>query len=404
MDRLPHFEDEPEPETPEERRRKRRLLGRLPGEEGAFFEQAEAEEDGSFTRELWTRDHAEAPPVAETDLPLDLPEVAGHMQDFGQEVLGQARAVGEFAHSLRAEVNELPDDKRSEIAPEATRLNAATEQLDTASEELEDELEELDETMEEPAASAVGPEVAAVTPPVIEKAKPTEEKPASGMAQLVIATLIGGGLGALFGEGAKKRREAKEKANVVKQKEKAEQTVREQEVKLTEQKVELQQLKAERQAEPAAPLQKEFVKSASELAERQADLTRETAEQVKAVTQTVETDRTFRIPEQPAMREHVPAPAEVLQAAEKAAEQSPEQMKDRTGQQGDKQDQPVTPEFVHTPSGGATPSLIPSRPQSPLWQQPVTPPRRQTTQTWLYVGLLLVAVAITLGLLLFGSR
>jgi hypothetical protein len=207
MDRVPSPGMPEEPETRDETIRKRRLLKRLHGfmagqddPEDLNLAQAEDSEVEPGFGELWSRNE-------EAEETLD--GAAPRVQRLGRNVLEQTWAVHSFAEQLSETVDDLPDESRYAVKPETDRLKEATGELRDAAEELNEELEELEEVSQvETKSDEESPEdnYEPALPEEPEVAKPKKDhSEAMGMARLVIATLIGGGLGALVGEGSGKK-------------------------------------------------------------------------------------------------------------------------------------------------------------------------------------------------------
>lgn len=395
--------EDPMFETEEQRRRKRRLLERLrnfgrekesPRVVDLTGEDADQKQEASG--ELFNRKTAE---VGEADAvqPEQQDEQTGRIQSLGRRVLEQAWTVHGFAEELSETVEALPEESRDLVASEAERLQVATGELRDAAEELDEELDNL-EPETEPAetepdelegAEPVGAAAPAETESEPEKPK-KDRSEAMGMARLVIATLIGGGLGALIGEGRKK--ESKEAA-------KAKKVIKEQKAKIEAQEAELQQLKATKPEAGGAP-QKEYIKKASELTERQTEITHTTVEQVRAIAkETSELEKTFKIPEsQPTAEAKKPTGEKLLPSAEIAErhEPSPEQRNEKPQQEAR--------------SDGAWPEQqveADNQVNKPLdiWSSSAPAEHKAnqiSARSWAYGALLAVAVLIAAALLIFS--
>jgi hypothetical protein len=369
MDRYPQPGSPEGPETEEMLRRKRRsrLLDKLRALTGAsekprVIDLSDTADQGeSAPEELWSREEAEDEAV--------VPRV----QQLGRAVVEQSRRVDELTGSVVKTVEGLPTESREQVEPQAVELKTRTEELHSATEELDKELEDLEDVETSPS------EVVESTPEAPKK----DRSEAMDMAKLVIATLIGGGLGALVGEGmkgSKEKKQAKQKVTMARK-------IDEQKAKIDAQEVEIDQLKAKK-PEAGAPSQKEYIEKASELAKTQTELTRATTEQVRAVAEAAsEVDKSFKIPEQ-----------EVV-----GAEQGAERLRERAGEQKDKGDESKD----HPTSVSAADNLSDESEHAngnSTGQQSTSPTldKALTSRTWAYVALLVVAGTLALGFLLFG--
>ncbi len=388
MDRAPNPGMPEEPETHEEAVRKRRLLKRLHGfmtghEDGVEeldLTATESSETEPGFGELWSRDEE-----AEESLEGVVPRV----QRLGHNVLEQTWAVHSFAESLSDTVDDLPAESRDEVKPEADRLKEATGELRDAAEELDEELAELEEPSDlEEESPEDNYEPAPAEEPEVAKPK-KDHSEAMGMARLVIATLIGGGLGALVGEGSKK----KEKGPT-KEKAKMSATIEQQKTKMAAQEAELQQLKA---AKPEATPEKEYVKKATELAERQTELTHATVEQIRVATkEATEEERSFKIPEKPAGEKLAGEERLAVESVEKIREKSADRRGDK-GQEAPKVDALKSEQKEQLPYGEVQKQII-------MQQQSANQPIKLRSLTWIYGVLLALAAIVAIGLLFFGSR
>jgi len=288
MDKAP-LPGQPEQfETPESIRRKKRLVNRLrlflKGEdsEGVHEVDLSSQESDNDESEFWSRDEEDA------EMPRE--GFVSKVQRLGRRVLEQTWSVHEFAESVGEKVEDLPLESKAQIKPETERLQTATGELRDAAEELNEELQETPEESLPVPDKSTGNETV-VAPVKAEAIKPKKDfSEGLNMAKLVIATLIGGGLGALMVGESKNAKESNEKS-----KPKAQEVIAIQQDKIEAQEAELQQLKA---AKPEVVSQKDYVKKAAELAERQTELTQSTVEQVRTATkQATEQETAFKIPE-----------------------------------------------------------------------------------------------------------
>lgn len=394
------MEQTPRPELPNddeskaELHRRRRFFDRLRDWQHRKPETLKEDlEKEAGVSELWQRtDENLAAETEETELPLEALEFRDRLlrlQQVGRAVIAKARDVGDFAESVSGQIEGLPAENRQQIAAEATRLGEATEGLAEAANELDTELDELDSSLQESPKDQAPPVVDSRPETYSQPEKPAEkpeDSGISGMARLVVATLVGGGLGALVGAGeerAKNRQAAKEKT-------KSDAALEQQRQKLARHEIELRALKAQKlEASPPAE-QKEYVKNTSELAEKQTELTRSTTEQVRsAVQQTAEYERTYQIPEQR------PVQSERLGDIETA-----ERLKAALAKK----------DGYYARKNGAANAALASQQPNPVphvsqgFNLPPDQLKKQAVMHRTYAVLLVAAVIIMLGLLLFGSK
>ncbi len=392
MDRapLPHEPEEPIVPEGENLFRRKRFLNRLRGLG------ADAEDPGQEHVNPWHELFESA--LGDDDSkegmsPLDDDPVS-RTQLLGHRVLEQAWSVHEFAQSLGDKIEELPLDMRTQMAPETERLNRAANELEDVAVELDEELEELEEATAEDDIDPRPADNSEFVPPAPagpEKARPQEPKMGvTGMARLVIATLIGGGLGVLVGEGNKKERSKS------KEKPKPENIVQEQKAKIATQEAELGQL---RSAQPEANvIKKEYVQKAGEFTERQVDLTNATVEQVREVVKQVEeSEKTFKIPE---------AEVRQTQASERQAEiitkvESVEKLREDPGEKQDNRGQEAANQPAWQPAADSYRPLSTPNPQPVVLQSSVPKQDPKISKSMIYVVLLVAAGLIAIGLSLF---
>jgi len=396
MDQAPRPGMPEEPQMPAERTRRRRFLRRFRGLGSHEAVPGVADVAADMITavvspfELGQENRADSQEAAEDHDPA-----TPRLQRLGRNVLSQTHEVYGLAESLTGSVNDLPPASREVVKPEADRLQTASGELQDAAEELDEELDSLDSTL--------GPEtstdVASVAPERSEPAEHKVEKPKKdhsevmAMARLVIATLIGGGLGALVGGEGNKKEHGKP---APKPESKPAPSVEDQELKLAAQEAELQKLRA---AKPEGPIQKEYVKQAGDLVEKQTELTQTTVEQVRAAAmQAAESEKTFKIPE-------LQKPTAEVRVAETEAGERFEQLHEHSGEHHDNRGSETSSRDWQPPVNSTEQTHVAQPQQSNVFQPQQVPSKNiNKSSTWVYWALLAGAGAVALGLLFFGPK
>jgi cobalamin biosynthesis Mg chelatase CobN len=172
-------------------------------------------------------------------------------------------------------------------------------------------------------------------------------------------------------------------------------TIEQQKAKMVAQEAELQQLKAAK-PEKAAP-EKEYVEKATELAERQTELTHSTVEQIRIATkEATESERSYQIPERP---------AEKLAGEERLAVESVEKLREKSADRRDDKGQEA-PKAATLSSIEQKEQQVQSEVQKQIiiQQQASRQPVKLSSLTWIYGVLLALAAIVAISLMFFGPK